>query len=277
MGWLDGQSILLTGGAAGLGRELVNRLVTEGANVTVLDRNAAGLDALVDTFKGRVAGVAGDVRNLADNRKAVDLAVERFGKLDTFIGNAGIWDYSVPLVDLPDEAISEAFDEVIGINLKGYLMGIKAAAPALVRSRGSVILTLSNSAFYAGGGGVLYTSAKHAVVGLIKQAAHELAPYVRVNGVAPGGIASDLRGPKALGMEEKSLSSIPLADFVKDIAPIGRLSDTEEYTGSYVYLASGRNSAPATGVIINCDGGLGVRSALGPANGGKDLLEKFGG
>jgi 2,3-dihydroxy-2,3-dihydrophenylpropionate dehydrogenase/cis-2,3-dihydrobiphenyl-2,3-diol dehydrogenase len=138
-------------------------------------------------------------------------------------------------------------------------------------------LTLSNSAFYAGGGGVLYTAAKHAAVGLIKQAAHELAPYVRVNGVAPGAIASDLRGPKSLGMGEQSLTSVPLADLVKDIAPIGRLSDTEEYTGSYVYLASARNSAPATGVIINCDGGLGVRSVLGPASGGKGLLEKFGG
>lgn len=276
MGWLEGQSILITGGASGLGLALVKRLVDEGANVTVLDRNVQGVEELIETFKGRVAGTTGDVRNLSDNRKAVELAVKRFSKLDTFIGNAGIWDYSVPLVDLPDDKVSEAFDEVIGINLKGYLLGIKAAAPALVRSQGSVILTLSNSAFYPGGGGVLYTAAKHAGVGLIKQAAHELAPYVRVNGVAPGGIASDLRGPKSLGMGEQSLKSIPLAELVKDVNPIGRLPETEEFTGAYVFLASAKNSAAATGTVVNIDGGLGARSALGPVNAGKGLLEKFG-
>ena len=274
MGWLENQSVLITGGASGLGRALVERFVAEGASVTILDRNGAALAQLAAVFGDQVQGVVGDVRNLADNRAAVAAAVACYGKLDCLIGNAGIWDYSVQLVDLPDDKIDQAFDEVFGVNTKGYLLGAMAAAPALVRSQGCIIFTLSNAAFYPGGGGPLYTASKHAGVGLVKQLAFELAPFVRVNAVAPGAISSDLRGPAALGQADRPISDIPLDLHMKSGLPLGRLPEPGEYAGSYVYLASRQNAAPATGAIINVDGGVGVRG-LASVAGGTDLLNRF--
>jgi NAD(P)-dependent dehydrogenase (short-subunit alcohol dehydrogenase family) len=121
----------------------------------------------------------------------------------------------------------------------------------------------------------LYTASKHADVGLVKQLAYELAPHVRVNAVAPGAISSDLRGPAALGQADRPISEIPLHLYVKSGLPLGRLPEPSEYAGSYVYLASRQNAAPATGAIINVDGGVGVRG-LASVAGGADLLDRFG-
>jgi NAD(P)-dependent dehydrogenase (short-subunit alcohol dehydrogenase family) len=130
-----------------------------------------------------------------------------------------------------------------------------------------MIFTVSNAGFYVAGGGPLYTASKHAVVGLIRQLGFELAPKIRVNGVAPGAIPSDIRGPRALGMEARSIASIPLGEFVEQFIPLGRLPQASDYTGSYVLLASESNSSTATGSIINCDGGMGVRGFPKPSGG----------
>src|SRR5208337_1786381 len=112
--------------------------------------------------------------------------------------NAGIWDSSISLAALPDDRISAAFDELFCVNVKGYLLGAKAAYRELPQTNGCIIFTVSNAVFYPCGGGPLYTASKHAVVGLIRQLAYELAPKIRVNGVAPGAIPTDLRGPRSL-------------------------------------------------------------------------------
>jgi cis-2,3-dihydrobiphenyl-2,3-diol dehydrogenase len=200
--------------------------------------------------------------------------VAKFGKIDTLIPNAGIWDYNMSLVDLPEDRIDAAFDEVFHINVKGYIHAVKACLPALVASRGSVICTISNAGFYPNGGGPLYTATKHAVVGLVRELAFELAPYVRVNGVAPGGINTDLRGPSSLGMSDQSISALPLGELLASVLPIGRMPAIEEYTGAYVFFATRGDSVPATGALLNYDGGMGVRG-LFSAVGGKDLLEKL--
>ena len=211
MAALDNEVVLITGGGWGLGRAIVERFLEEGAQVVVLDRAPDRIAGLVAAWPGRIEAVGGDVRSIADNQAAVDAAVSRFGRLDCAIGNAGIWDYSTSLDALPPERIDAAFDEVFHINVKGYLNLAKAALPALVRSAGALIFTVSNAGFDPAGGGPLYTASKHAVVGLIRQLAYELAPAVRVNGVAPGPIDTDLRGPEALGLAERSISSLDLA------------------------------------------------------------------
>jgi cis-2,3-dihydrobiphenyl-2,3-diol dehydrogenase len=267
MGWLEEKVVLITGGASGLGRALVARFVEEGADIGVLDRSAQGCARLRDDFGNAIIAAEGDVTLLADNQRAVSECVSRFGRLDCFIGNAGIWDFSLPLVKLPENKIAEAFDELFAINVKGYLLGAKAAVPELLKTRGNIIFTVSNAGFYVAGGGPLYTASKHAVVGLIRQLAFELAPKIRVNGVAPGAIPSDIRGPRALGMEGRSISSIPLGDFAENFLPLGKLPEPRDYTAHYVLLASNENSPTATGSIINCDGGMGVRGFPRPAGG----------
>jgi NAD(P)-dependent dehydrogenase (short-subunit alcohol dehydrogenase family) len=270
MGWLVGNVALVTGGASGLGRAIVARFIEEGAKVGVLDRSPEGCSRLQDDFGEAVTVTVGDVTSMAENRRAVAECVSRFGKLDCFVGNAGIWDFSLPLVRLSEDKLSPAFDEVFGINVKGYLLGAKAALPELWKTGGNIIFTVSNAGFYVAGGGPLYTASKHAVVGLVRQLAFELAPRIRVNGVAPGAIPSDIRGPRALGMEGRSISSIPLGEFAEKFLPLAKLPQPRDYTAHYVLLASNENSATATGAIINCDGGMGARGLPRPA-GGYDL------
>nr|CAB99200.1 cis-2,3-dihydroxy-2,3-dihydroalkylbenzene dehydrogenase EbdB [Pseudomonas putida] len=269
-----GEVILIPGGAAGLGRALVDRFVAEGAKVAVLDKSAERLQQLESDHGEEVVCIVGDVRSLEDQKRAASCCIAKFGKIDTLIPNAGIWDYNTQLVDLPEDSIDTAFDELFQINVKGYIHAVKACLPALVASRGSVICTISNAGFYPNGGGPLYTATKHAVVGLVRELAFELAPYVRVNGVGVGGMSTDLRGPCSLGMSEQSISSVPLAELLQDVLPIGRMPDAEEYTGAYVFFATRCDSVPATGTLLNYDGGMGVRGIFS-AVGGKDLLAKL--
>ena len=272
MGALEGESALVTGGASGLGRAIVERFLEEGARVTVLDRTPERLAAMASD---RLEIVGGDVRSLADNRNAVAAALGRFGKLDCAVGNAGIWDYSVSLDALPPDSLDAAFDEIFHINVKGYLLLAKAALPALVASRGSMIFTISNAGFYTEGGGPLYTASKHAAVGLVRQLAFELAPHVRVNGVAPGGIDTDLRGPEALGMRERSISTLNLPQRAKASVPVGALPEAHDYAAAYVFFASRADNVPATGSILNYDGGFGIRG-LRRTSAGSDLPERLG-
>jgi len=276
MGALEGEAVLVTGGASGLGRAIVERFLEEGASLAVLDRAPERLADLVAGSADRLEVVGGDVRSLADNQRAVDAAVARFGKLDCAIGNAGIWDYSVSLDALPPERIDAAFDELFGVNVKGGLLLAKAALPALVRSSGALIFTVSNAGFDPAGGGPLYTASKHAVVGLIRQLAYELAPTVRVNGVAPGPIETDLRGPGSLGMADRSIGSLNLGAVAGPNVPLGKVPATADYAGGYVFLASRRDGRPATGGVLKLDSGIAVRG-IGRAAAGGGLAAKYGG
>ena len=270
VGWLQDTVAIVTGGGSGLGRALTERFVAEGAKVGVLEKSPEKLAKLEADLGDAVVAVQGDVTSYADNVRVVTETVERFGRLDTFVGNAAIWDFSTKLVDMPESTLDKLFDEMFHVNVKGYLLGARAAVHELVKTGGSVIFTLSNAAYYPGGGGPLYTASKHAVMGLVKELAFEFAPKVRVNGVAPGGMITDLRGPGALGLDEVTIASVPLGDLAKLCSPLGVLPEPADYTGHYVLLASKKNSPTATGTVINCDGGLGVRG-LAEVAGGLDL------
>ena len=272
---LEGVVAMVTGGASGLGRAVAERFVAEGAAVVVLDRSETKLAELTALYHGRIRGIVGDVRELDANKRAVSEAVTAFGRLDVLVGNAGIWDYGCALVDLPEDRIDAAFDELIGINVKGYLLAAKAALPALVASRGSMIFTVSNAGFYPDGGGPLYTASKHAAVGLIRQLAFECAPRVRVNGVAPGAIATDLRGPRALDMANRSIGDVLVADMMKGKLPIDRLPAPEDYAAAFVFFAAAAESGQATGSIVNIDGGFAARG-VARVRGGDQLSERFG-
>lgn len=265
MGWLAGQVALITGAGSGLGRALVDRFIDEGAQVVAVDRAADRTAAVEAAYDGSVAGVVGDVANSADNERAVAIALERYGRLDTYVGNAGIFDYGAGIVDTPMDRLDRGFDELFAVNVKGYLLGVKAALDALMESRGSVVLTASMSSWHAGVGGVVYTASKHAVLGLVRQLAYELAPHVRVNGVAPGFMRTDIRGPQSLGLDKTTPSSIPnLEEFASSVVPLGFLPSPETYTGHYVQLASRANAAATTGAVVECDGGLAVRGLGSP-------------
>ncbi|WP_420878851.1 3-(cis-5,6-dihydroxycyclohexa-1,3-dien-1-yl)propanoate dehydrogenase [Rhodococcus sp. (in: high G+C Gram-positive bacteria)] len=276
-GWLGGNVALITGGGSGLGRAVAERFLDEGASVVVADRDPAKLSELVEAAGDRgdrVHTVEADVRSAADQHRAVSEAVARFGKLDTLVPNAGIWDYQRSITRFDGESLSAAFDELFAVNVKGYLLAVEASWRELVKTRGSVVMTLSNSAFYPNGGGPLYTASKHACRGLVLELAYELAPKIRVNGVAAGGMRTDLRGPESMGMAERSIEASFARSATTGDNPLLPLHDASvdpaDFTAPYVLLASSANSSNITGAIIPVDGGIAARG-FRTAAGGDDL------
>lgn len=256
---MDGKVALLVGGGSGIGRGVVDEFLREGASIAVMELNpdkCAELDELGD----RVATIRGDATSLQDNKRAVEHTLESFGRLDTLATFVGIFDFYTTLEDIPEESLEAAFDETFKTNVESYLLSAKAALPALSEAQGNIIFTLSTSSFYPGRGGIMYVTSKFALRGMVTRLAHELAPDVRVNGVAPGGtMSTDLRGLGSLGLDSRSLGDTPgREEDLKSKTPLGIAMGPAEHAGSYVYLASDR-SRGITGVVINSDGGIGIR------------------
>ena len=277
---LTGEVALVTGGASGIGRAVVRRYVQDGAKVAVFDQNAERLEELQAELGDSVIVIAGDVRSAVDNARAVKAVVEGFGKLDVLVANAGLGDAWREFADMPVEQLETVYDEVFDVNVRGVLLSAKAALPELVKTRGSIIVTLSNSAFYPDGGGVMYIASKHAALGVVRQLAHEFAPMVRVNAVSPGATRTDIRMPRSLGVDDEGR---PLRththpdnkdDAVERVVPVAIHADPEDHAGAYALLACRADSRVMTGSVVDTEGGLGVRG-LRRVRGGDDLPERL--
>jgi SDR family mycofactocin-dependent oxidoreductase len=200
MGLLEGQVVFITGGARGQGRAHAIASAREGADVVLLDLvdniptaryPMPTADDLSQTVKEvealgrRAISVIGDVRSQDTLDSVVADAISKFGKIDAVVANAGIWAQG------PFWEITEAqWDEMIAINLTGVWKTAKAVAPHMIeRQSGSIVMISSVDGVEAGVDYVHYTAAKHGVIGLMKNAAVELAPHgVRCNAIAPGAI-----------------------------------------------------------------------------------------
>lgn len=257
-GSLSGKVALITGGGSGLGLAIVQCYLREGARVGVLERSAQLCAELETRFGDSISVTAGDARSTSDNQMAVADTVRKFGGLDIFVGNAGIYDNRVRLDELSGSALDAGFDELFSVNVKGYLLGAWAALSELKKSRGCILFTASVSSFHPGFGGVLYVAAKHALTGITRQLAWELAPEVRVNAVAPGYVPTQLSGLESLhqgrtgtapGVEQLPLRQMPVAD---------------DYAAIYAFLASQENSRLMTGTVVLADGGLSLAGASRP-------------
>jgi len=256
MGWLDGQVALVTGGGSGIGRAVVARFIEEGARVGVMERVAIRADQMRSEFGDAVIGIAGDVARLADNKHAVAETVRAFGRLDIFVGNAGVFDTYVKLAEFDEEKLGQAYDELFAVNVKGVIFGAKASLPELTKTSGCMVFTASVAGFNSGGGGALYTASKHAVVGLIRQLAVEFGPEIRVNGVAPGGTMTDLRGLQSLGNDDRSQFAAPgMAEQLRAHNPLQITLQPDDIAGAYVFLSSRTSARGITGTVVRVDAG----------------------
>jgi NAD(P)-dependent dehydrogenase (short-subunit alcohol dehydrogenase family) len=244
---------LVTGGGSGLGLAVTTRFLAEGARVVVLEVSPRRAEDLGKSMDGTLRVIVGDVRSPEDNERAVAEAVDAFGGLDTFVGNAGIYDNRVRLEDLALPALDAAFDELFAVDVKGYVLGARAAIPALRRSpQASIIFTASVSSLHPGFGGSLYVAAKHAIAGLTRQLAYELAPSIRVNAVAAGFAPTNLSGPS--NIEQGADRPRP----TNDDLPLGAVASSDDYAGLYVLLASDESRRTMTGTVLLADGGLSI-------------------
>jgi NAD(P)-dependent dehydrogenase (short-subunit alcohol dehydrogenase family) len=238
----------LTGAGAGIGRAVAARYVAEGARVVAADISPKVLE-LTGELGMSVLPVQADISTWEGNVAVASAAREAWGRIDVFVGNAGVYDGAVPFEDIPGEDLAKAFGELFAVDLLGPMLGVRAVLDDLIAARGAVILTGSFATENTSGGGVLYTAAKHGALGLIRQLAYELAPDVRVNGVAPGVAPTRLRGLSALGTREA--------------LPLGEIPDTDAYSGIFTLLASDE-SAAMTGTLVTADSGLGIRGIARP-------------
>jgi 3-oxoacyl-[acyl-carrier protein] reductase len=218
---LDGRSAIVTGGSKGIGRGIAETLAAAGVNVLVTARTQKDLDATVAGLAdqpGRVSGLATDVTNPDDCRRAVETAVERHGGLDIVCANAGIF----PSGRL-EELTPDDIEHVLAVNFKGTVFVIQAALPALTASgHGRVIITSSITGPITGyPGWSHYGASKAAQLGFLRTAAMELAPkQITINAVMPGNIITE--GLIEMGQEymDQMAASIP-ARRLGNVADIG--------------------------------------------------------
>jgi NAD(P)-dependent dehydrogenase (short-subunit alcohol dehydrogenase family) len=257
--------VLVTGGGSGLGLGVARHCRAEGAQVAVMDVSADKVRHLREEFGPDALVLQGDVTKLQDLVACRDAIVQRHGRLDALIGAQGIFDGNLPLLETPIDRIDALFDEIFHVNVKGYLLSARVFFELLEAARGAMVLTLSTAAYAADGGGVAYTASKGAVRSLVGQLAFEFAPHVRVNGVAPAGIAnSQLRGPRSLGLDAQQQSDIPKDAFLALFRSLSLLQDLptpEDHGPVYAFLAS-RHNRIMTGQTVVADQGLLNRPVL---------------
>jgi NAD(P)-dependent dehydrogenase (short-subunit alcohol dehydrogenase family) len=259
-GRLAGRRVLVVGGGSGIGRAAVLAYLTEGADVTVLERSDAARRALE-----RAAGsaalqvVAGDGTAYPDLDGAVR-AASGDGGLDHLTCCVGAFDHYARIEDLDPGELEAAASEVWRRNVLSVLLAVRAATASLRRARGSITLTLSESAFHPVGGGVLYGSSKWALRGVLQHLAATLAPDVRVNAVAPGGTSgTGFSGLQALGTADRRVAQSDDRDARIAAGTLLQLTPTpDSHVGAYMYLADSAASGVVTGQVINTDGGRAV-------------------
>lgn len=244
---------VVTGGASGIGRAVVADLAAHGYRVAVLDHDAPEERGDAD----RVRWVAGDVRDPDAHDEVVDVARSGFGGLNLFVGNAGVHDGGIGVRDLAGAELAEVARYVLDVDVVGYLLGARAAAGALTDSGGSMVFTLSDASYLVrgNGAGIAYAAAKHAALGVVRHLAADLAPSVRVNAVAPGGIVTGLR---TAGGHRVFADADGITATVRDFNPLGAVLRAEQVAPLYRFLASPA-AANMTGEVLRPDGGLAVR------------------
>ena len=247
-----GKAAIVTGAAGGIGRATCVRFAEDGAQVVAVDLAGSALDetvAAVTNAGGEALAVEADVTQEEQVAAYVRQALERFGRVDAFFNNAGIEGVRANLWELDEND----FDRVIAVNLKGVFLGLKHVGPAIRESGGGAIVnTASIAGLTATPGIIAYGASKHAVVGMTKSAAAELAPEIRVNAVCPGPI--ETRMMRSLERQFDPDNPEAVHDMFASSIPLGRYGEPEEVAALVTWLCSA-DSRYISGAMHTIDGG----------------------
>ena len=235
--------MIVTGASRGIGRGISQVFAQAGANVVLMARGREGLDAVAaDLDPDRTIAIAGDVTSRKDLDRTINAARRRFGRLDVFCHNVGIYP-ETPL----EQVTLEEWQTVIDTNLTSTLLAVQACAPAMREQRyGRIVLVSSITGVRVGYPGLsAYSATKAGMLGFMRTAALELAPFgITINGVEPGSVRTE--GLVKLGEEA-------IASMIKHI-PIGSLGEPEDVAHTVLFLASD-GARFITGQSVVVDGG----------------------
>ena len=251
---LRGKVVLITGAVAGIGRATAMRFAEEGSRIAawdVSDKAAAQLQSAINWAGGEAHFQAVDVTHASDVEFAAQAVLERWGRIDVLINNAGIvrdaqlvkWNGGSPESIMSEEV----WDSVLNVNLKGVFLVTRAVVPHMIKAGGGVILSAASVVGLLGNfGQTNYVASKAGIIGMTRTWARELGKHkIRVNAVAPGFIATDM----VRAMPEKVLQAMVAH------TPLGRAGTPEDVANAYVWLASDQASF-IHGAIISVDGGV---------------------
>lgn len=253
----DGRTVLITGATGGFGRRAAERFAAEGANLVLSDIDADRLDQFAGTLGAECATLAGDISDESLSERLVQLAKDRFDRLDVAVNNAGVIHTYVRLANIP----SDEARRVLDINLLGVFFAMKHQLPVMERQHREKKLpgAVVNIASVAGLNGApkmaIYAAAKHGVIGLTKSAAVEYASKgVRVNAVCP----SYARTPMAESFLKLTAApeDVAYAELTRGV-PMKRLAEVDEVVQAILFAADPANSF-MTGHSIAVDGGIGA-------------------
>ncbi len=243
-----GKTVLVTGGASGIGKGISEAFLAAGANVVLtFSSSTAEAFGIVEAQKGKARALNADLTTLAEAERVVEDAIRQFGAIDIVIANAGGMIDRKPFLDTPVETWQTAFD----VNVMTTVTIAKAALPGMVARKSGVFITMSSISAHHGGspGAAHYAAAKGAVHTLTRTLAKEMAPHgVRVNGVAPGLVGT--RFHDRFSTAEKRAATVKQT-------PIAREGTPDDVAGACLYLASPLASFLA-GEIIEVNGGIGM-------------------
>ncbi|MFT5870493.1 MAG: NAD(P)-dependent dehydrogenase (short-subunit alcohol dehydrogenase family) [Paracoccaceae bacterium] len=252
-----GQTVLITGAASGFGAEAARQFAAEGADLALCDHDAAGLTAICDLLKRQGTQVVQahvDVTEEAQIAAFVAQILDSNGRLDVAVNNAGIGQDLVPL-----QATETAqFDQVMRVNTRGVFLGMKHQLPPMIAAKRGSIVNISSAAGLVGAGYLAaYSASKHAVVGLTKSAADEVARHgVRVNALCPSFAATPLFDEMADQVSAPGdLSKAEAYAKIAHRVPMRRVAEAAEIVQAILWVAAPENSF-LTGQAIALDGGL---------------------
>jgi NAD(P)-dependent dehydrogenase (short-subunit alcohol dehydrogenase family) len=243
--------VLITGGLSGIGRAAALAFAKRGASVVVAGRREEAGNALVKELRSLGSNaefINSDVRKDDEVRALVDETVARFGRLDVAVNNAGTEGQVGPITDQTAESYAATFDT----NVLGVILSMKHEVRVMQGQGSGSIINISSTYGHEGAAGAsIYVGSKHAVEGITKSVALEIAKSgIRVNGVAPG--------PTDTGMLTRFTATPENKAALMAEVPMGRLGLTEELANAIVFIASDQASF-ITGHILNVDGGHSVK------------------
>ncbi|MDC4556395.1 SDR family NAD(P)-dependent oxidoreductase [Acinetobacter baumannii] len=246
---------VITGASGGIGKATAQRLLQEGAKVVLVDINQAQLDqvkAELDQY-GECIAVQANVTQEQDVKAYVNAAVQSFGKIDIFFNNAGIEGKVQPLI----ETSLEDFLNVQAINVTGVFLGLKHVLPVMIKQKSGSVINMSSN---AGLDGTIYlapyVTSKHAVTGMTKSAALEVAEYkIRVNSVHPSPVNTRMMRSIEVGFIPESAKEAQ-TQFAQKI-PLGRYGEANEIANLVLFLGSDESQF-ITGAQYRIDGGMGA-------------------